>query len=1072
MPADAVAGTTYARFRLSSAGGLLSDGLAPNGEVEDYQVQIIAAASLPVVTTQAVTDITQTTATGNGNVTSLGVPNPTQHGVVWSTSANPTTANSKTTDGAVSATGAFTSSITGLTAGTLYHVRAYATNTAGTAYGEDVTFTTAPGSFNKTGPANHSTGQPKSDLLLSWNASSGASYYEFCFSISTGCYSWINVGNVLSVPLTVPDYNTTYYWQVVARNAGGYALADGPTNADYWDFTTGTLPVVTTQAVTSIAQTTATGNGNVTSLGVPNPTQHGVVWGTAANPTTALTTKTAQGVVSSTGAFLSSITGLNAGTLYHVRAYATNAAGTVYGEDVTFTTAPGAFNKSAPTDGATNQSLSVNLTWGASTGVTSYSVCIETTNLCNGQQPVSLKTANYWQDVGNVTSYHPAGLINNQIYYWQVKAVNASGTTYANSQGTTWSFTTAALPTHTVTYANGGGTGTLPTQSPVSEGASFIVASGATLSRAGFTFNGWNDGSTNYAAGASYTMGTSNVTLTAQWTANPTHTVTYANGGGTGTLPTQSPVSEGASFIVASGATLSRAGFTFNGWNDGSTNYAAGASYTMGTSNVTLTAQWTANPTHTVTYANGGGTGTLPTQSPVSEGASFTVASGATLSRAGFTFNGWNDGSTNYAAGASYTMGTSNVTLTAQWLANGTHTVTYANGGGTGTLPTQSPVSEGASFIVASGATLSRAGFTFNGWNDGSTNYAAGASYTMGTSNVTLTAQWTANPTHTVTYANGGGTGTLPTQSPVSEGASFIVASGATLSRAGFTFNGWNDGSTNYAAGASYTMGTSNVTLTAQWTANPTHTVTYANGGGTGTLPTQSPVSEGASFIVASGATLSRAGFTFNGWNDGSTNYAAGASYTMGISNVTLTAQWTQNAVTHSITLVQGWNLVSFRVRPNSTAIADVLTSITGKYSLVYAWDVANAKWLKYDPAMPPELITLQNLDETMGVWIKITTTPATLQVSGLAPVSTSISLKGGSWNLVGYPSLSNLTPPAFSWTGTDPTLVYAYHAGEADLWKLFDSSAPEWSNDLAELAPGWGYWIKVGANHTWVVNY
>ena len=92
-------------------------------------------------------------------------------------------------------------------------------------------------------------------------------------------------------------------------------------------------------------------------------------------------------------------------------------------------------------------------------------------------------------------------------------------------------------------------------------------------------------------------------------------------------LPTQSPVSEGASFIVASGTTLSRAGFTFAGWNDGTNPYAAGATYTMGTSNVTLTAQWTANPTHTVTYANGGGTGTLPTQSPVSEGASFTVAS-------------------------------------------------------------------------------------------------------------------------------------------------------------------------------------------------------------------------------------------------------------------------------------------------------------------------------------------------------------------------------------------------------------------------------------------------------------
>ncbi len=47
---------------------------------------------LPVVTTQAVTDITSTTATGNGNLTATGLPNPTQHGVVWSTAPNPTTA--------------------------------------------------------------------------------------------------------------------------------------------------------------------------------------------------------------------------------------------------------------------------------------------------------------------------------------------------------------------------------------------------------------------------------------------------------------------------------------------------------------------------------------------------------------------------------------------------------------------------------------------------------------------------------------------------------------------------------------------------------------------------------------------------------------------------------------------------------------------------------------------------------------------------------------------------------------------------------------------------------------------
>jgi parallel beta-helix repeat protein len=99
----------------------------------------------PVVTTQAVTNIATTTATGNGNVILLGVPDPTQHGVVWSVSANPTIADNKTTDGPVGVTGAFTSSITGLIPGAQYHVRAYATNSMGTAYGNDVVFTTSTG---------------------------------------------------------------------------------------------------------------------------------------------------------------------------------------------------------------------------------------------------------------------------------------------------------------------------------------------------------------------------------------------------------------------------------------------------------------------------------------------------------------------------------------------------------------------------------------------------------------------------------------------------------------------------------------------------------------------------------------------------------------------------------------------------------------------------------------------------------------------------------------------------------------------------------------------------------------
>ena len=97
-------------------------------------------------------------------------------------------------------------------------------------------------------------------------------------------------------------------------------------------------PTVTTQAVSSIGETTATGNGNITNLGDSNPTQYGVVWSTSNNPTVDLTTKTEEGAIAVSGVFTSSITGLIKNTTYYVKAYATNATGTVYGDEVSFTT--------------------------------------------------------------------------------------------------------------------------------------------------------------------------------------------------------------------------------------------------------------------------------------------------------------------------------------------------------------------------------------------------------------------------------------------------------------------------------------------------------------------------------------------------------------------------------------------------------------------------------------------------------------------------------------------------------------------------------------------------------------
>lgn len=99
----------------------------------------------PTVSTIAVGTITETTAECGGTITSDGGAAVTARGVCWSMNATPTTADSITTDG--TGAGNFTSSLTGLTAGTPYYVRAYAANSVGTGYGSVDSFTTTAPSY-------------------------------------------------------------------------------------------------------------------------------------------------------------------------------------------------------------------------------------------------------------------------------------------------------------------------------------------------------------------------------------------------------------------------------------------------------------------------------------------------------------------------------------------------------------------------------------------------------------------------------------------------------------------------------------------------------------------------------------------------------------------------------------------------------------------------------------------------------------------------------------------------------------------------------------------------------------
>ncbi|NCA77814.1 MAG: hypothetical protein EOM90_15910 [Alphaproteobacteria bacterium] len=132
-----------------------------------------SSTTTPTVSTTSVSNVTQTSAQSGGSVTNDGGATVTARGVCWSTSPNPTVSDNYTTDG--SGTGTFTSSLSNLTTNTLYYVRAYATNSAGTSYGNQVSFY----SFSE-------TGQPCAGLATVTDTRDGKTYNTV--QIGTQCW--------------------------------------------------------------------------------------------------------------------------------------------------------------------------------------------------------------------------------------------------------------------------------------------------------------------------------------------------------------------------------------------------------------------------------------------------------------------------------------------------------------------------------------------------------------------------------------------------------------------------------------------------------------------------------------------------------------------------------------------------------------------------------------------------------------------------------------------------------------------------------------------------------------------
>ena len=311
---------------------------AISNEVSEFKT---LALSLPSITTSEVTQIMDTSAIVGGNVTADGGASVTERGVVYSTSPNPTTANSKVTSG--SGTGSFTCSLTNLQEGTTYYVRAYAINEKGTAYGEQKSFTTKAYAL-PTVTTSSVTNISKTSATVGGNVTSdgGMSVAERGVVYSTSSNPTTSNSKVTSgsgmgsftCSLTNLQEGTTYYVRAYAVNEKGTAYGEQKS------FTTSSvaLPTVTTSSATNISKTSATVGGKVTSDGGASVTERGVVYSTVSNPVINNIYHTTKVVGSGTGSFSVNLTNLVEGTTYYVRAYATNEKGTAYGNQVVFTT--------------------------------------------------------------------------------------------------------------------------------------------------------------------------------------------------------------------------------------------------------------------------------------------------------------------------------------------------------------------------------------------------------------------------------------------------------------------------------------------------------------------------------------------------------------------------------------------------------------------------------------------------------------------------------------------------------------------------------------------------------------
>ena len=341
---------------------------------------------------------------------------------------------------------AVSAQLEGLSANTTYHFRILATNSGGTSFGADETFTTLTNPpAVETGAASSAT-QTTATLNATVNPNEGAvsdCHFEYGTSTSYGssapCASLPGSGSspvAVSASLAGLSANTTYHFRILATNSGGTSSGGDQTLT-----TLTNPPTVQTGAASSPAQTTATLNATVNPNGATVSDCH-FEYGTTTSYGSSAPCASLPGSGSSAVAVSAQLEGLSANTTYHFRILATNSGGIGSGGDQTFTTLTnppavetGAASSSAQTTATLNATVNPNegtvsdchFEYGTSTSYGSSAPCASLPG--SGSSAVAV-------------SAQLEGLSANTTYHFRILATNSGGIGSGGDQ----TFTTLTNP--------------------------------------------------------------------------------------------------------------------------------------------------------------------------------------------------------------------------------------------------------------------------------------------------------------------------------------------------------------------------------------------------------------------------------------------------------------------------------------------------------------------------------------------------------------------------------------------------------------------------------------------------